>query len=556
MNDDGRRDNDGLGRPTLEIDNSGPSNISNDKQSTIKYDGTGIPLGISRVCPKRRRLDDGNEDSDERTTENIQGVAKSIQKDNSEIVTRILGELRCSTGTYLSDVVKCRDNDEASRFAKAVSEGAKLFKRGIVLISKDKDHVHVIHDCAYSNKSCRCAFFKKAEIMFGHRRRDRSSRGRPLCNSIRSTDLENILKYFSLSPRETVYLKSGGLVERLSSEDSSLEEQGPSGTDGLADEGEESKKEDRVQLFGEQPRNLECPERSRRGREALARKKECYVAGKQICRMELMLLTIQNNPTSPVEGILNHPIWLLNKQLRFLNGSDNEVKAVFNNWTKQLCRWNIEDYNVMYSDSACKPIFSAGCENVDSYYYDVEKSIDVLDELIKFQFGHDDEYCFKFVTDLFNVLERKLPKCNTLLIKSPSSAGKNYMFDAIKDYYINVGHVSKLNKWNSFPLQDADGRRLIFMNEPNYTDDWIDTLKMLLGGDATNVSVKYKAECPLYRTPIIILTNDLLTIMSNPSFKDRMKVYHWSTAPYLKDYTKKPHPLATYGLFKRYNLVQ
>ena len=164
--------------------------------------------------------------------------------------------------------------------------------------------------------------------------------------------------------------------------------------------------------------------------------------------------------------------------------------------------------------------------------------------------------CAAFVTDLYNILERKTPKLNTLVIYSPPSAGKNYFFDCIKDFYINVGHLCNANKYNSFPFQDAESRRLILWNEPNYSPEFLEPIKELLGGDSTNVNVKYKEDCPVYRTPVIVLTNRIVSFMNHYAFKDRIKVYNWVPAPYLKDYDKKPHPLATYKLFVKYGLIK
>lgn len=540
-----------------EVQDEGNSSKNPKIQSTIKSGGAGVPLSLSRPSTIGAQSACGHREPSPEIGEGVSSVSQQLRQSYEKRTARILGNLRRSTGYYLSDVIKCTSNEHANEVAEILQRGVGLFKRGIVLISIDKDHVHVVHDCAHSNKSCRCAWIKKAEIMSGFGRRARSSRGRPLCSEIRLADLQNILKYFSLPPRQTVYIKSGGQVERLLCENSSVEEQGSEGCEsvGLADEEQESEQGDTVPLFGEEYPGRECAERNRRGREAVARKKASYVGGKQVSRMQKMMDMFKMYPMSPVEGILNHPNWLLDEDLKFLNAEDKEVKAALNNWTKQLCAWNIEDYNVVYSQENCKPVFSAGYGKVEDYYYDVKTSVAVLEELLMFQFGNDEEYVSHFVTDLFNVLERKIPKSNALLVISPPSAGKNYFFDCIKDYYINVGHVSKLNKWNSFPLQDAEGRRLVFINEPNYSEEWIDTLKMLCGGDSTNVSVKYKAEAPIYRTPILILTNNHISIMSHPAFVDRVKQYKWQSAAYLKDYDKKPNPLATYELFKKYNLV-
>ena len=160
-----------------------------------------------------------------------------------------------------------------------------------------------------------------------------------------------------------------------------------------------------------------------------------------------------------------------------------------------------------------------------------------------------------FVTTLFNILERREPKLNTMVIHSPPSAGKNFFFDCIKAYFINCGHLCSANKHNTFPFQDAEARRVIFWNEPNYANEFLEPIKELLGGDSTTVNVKYQHDTPVYRTPVIVTTNNIVSFMTHHAFADRIKIYRWMAAPYLKDYTKKPHPLAVYEFFKHYNLV-
>lgn len=80
-------------------------------------------------------------------------------------------------------------------------------------------------------------------------------------------------------------------------------------------------------------------------------------------------------------------------------------------------------------------------------------------------------------------------------------------------------------------------------------------LKMILGGDAYNVNVKNKPDTSVYRTPVILLTNNRIPLMFDIAFKDRVKVYTWRQAPYLKEYLKKPYPLALYFLLHKHKII-
>ena len=279
------------------------------------------------------------------------------------------------------------------------------------------------------------------------------------------------------------------------------------------------------------------------------------MGGKHVSRMEKMMTFMRTYPMSPIQGILKHPLWLTDPDLMYMNASDNEVKKVLNNWTNQLVSWNTNDFHELYESEGCIPIFSAGYGSVETYYYDVEKSVEILDELVMYQCGEDVEAAYDFMNTLFNVLERKVPKLNVICIYSQPSSGKNFFFDAIKDFYINCGHLNNANKYNAFAFQDAESRRLVLWNEPNYSPEFLEPIKKLFGGDSTTVNVKYMSDMPVYRTPIIVLTNSIVSFMTDNAFDDRMKQYSWMPAPYLANYDLKPHPLATYELFKKYNLV-
>ena len=142
-----------------------------------------------------------------------------------------------------------------------------------------------------------------------------------------------------------------------------------------------------------------------------------------------------------------------------------------------------------------------------------------------------------------------------MVIMSPPSAGKNYFFDAVKDFYLNCGHLCNANKFNNFPFQDAEGRRIVLWNEPNYSPEFLEQIKEILGGDSTVVNVKYQHDTPVYRTPVIVLTNQKVSFMGHHAFADRLKVFNWQAAPFLQHMDKKPNPLAVYHFFKKYNLV-
>ena len=91
-------------------------------------------------------------------------------------------------------------------------------------------------------------------------------------------------------------------------------------------------------------------------------------------------------------------------------------------------------------------------------------------------------------------------------------------------------------------------------NEPNFEAGAEETLKNLFGGDACPVRVKYQAETIMRKTPIIILANrDIFP--KNKAFNTRMYRKYWTTCDQLKNFKKKPIPIAAFYLLIRYNVI-
>nr|QVW56826.1 MAG: putative nonstructural protein [Cecropis daurica parvoviridae sp.] len=169
-----------------------------------------------------------------------------------------------------------------------------------------------------------------------------------------------------------------------------------------------------------------------------------------------------------------------------------------------------------------------------------------------YQFRNNGESVAIFLTDLYNILDKRIPKLNTLAIKADPNAGKNFFFDAVAAFFLNYGSIGTANKNNQFAFQEVAHKRMVLWNEPNYETVHIEKLKELLAGDTTRVHVKYQGDAPLQGPPIIILTNDELNIFGMSAFKSRVKLYRWNSCPLLKDYDKKINPLFLLKLFDMY----
>lgn len=230
--------------------------------------------------------------------------------------------------------------------------------------------------------------------------------------------------------------------------------------------------------------------------------------------------------------------------------NDKMIAAAFLMFGKKLIDYKLRDFEDLLDREDFKPIF-----NPDMNYGSLQESVDVLAELLNFQFDENEEDICHFLTSLVDIIDKRLMKTNALCILSPPNGGKNFFFDMIYALLMNKGQLSQANKHNVFAFQDAPGRRIIEWNEPNYESCLTDTLKLMMAGDAWKARVKHCADMHVSRTPIIITTNNRVNFMTDPAFKSRIIQFRWKEAKFLKDVNIKPHPMSLFLLLNKYNIL-
>lgn len=75
-----------------------------------------------------------------------------FEHDNGDILTTIAGTSFGAGRMYFSDVVAGRDECEAEELCAELIRRGEGYRGEILLIAIHGDHVHVIHDCPYSNR--------------------------------------------------------------------------------------------------------------------------------------------------------------------------------------------------------------------------------------------------------------------------------------------------------------------------------------------------------------------------------------------------------------------
>lgn len=451
----------------------------------------------------------------------LRGLEKSIR--GTRIIHDVVPNIDERTNTYL--------------YNRCIS---KKFLGGLFIWVFHTDHAHVIHDCMYSGNKCRCTRIQCLPIKIRTRKFHRFY-------SFCPRYLYNLTKYCCQPPRQFCHLEVGGRKWRIPSEirNLSYERYCQFGQEPMvetrsdSDEFSDSQSSRSTSNINKQSSSI-SHETSYNPRKRQKGNKE-----------EELLQWLHQFPTSPILGIIGSRVWM-NSKYKFLLSGDNMVKSVFNVFNHYFVDKTFEE--IYYYAVSVNPLYCSFKGNIFDYYYSVEESVNILNELLYFQFNNDEQAIVVFLTDLLNIIDKKIPKVNCLQIIAPASSGKNFFFDTVIHYFFNFGLIGNFNKYQQFPLMEAVNRRINLWNEPNAEPGAMDTLKMLFGGDNVNAKVKHMSDAVVSRTPIIVLTNK--TWLSNDAaFQHRIITYNWKTAPFLKNYNKKPYPLSIYSLLQIHNII-
>lgn len=477
----------------------------------------------------------------EQHNEAYQDLAKEIEKMGNKFFDYVLGQSIDHSRRYVSDVILFNNERELYKLVSILCQYGKSRRNGMFGYSVENDHIHVIHDCSFSDGTCRDSWRKQVEAV-GHLKPIR--RQNKLIGKLGRTDWYDVFIYFFLAKRGTrqIWIRGESWQEPSHAQLVRWEEKYNSWRQmvRVQDSGNN--------LFGERQDN-------KRTSRALSISSNDEVYGKRskssgkfsYIRQKTKEMVLKYY-TCPISAIQTVKEWRDDDILMNPKNKDL-VNTAFIDFGQDLISYSLRDfYNLFYNGEIKNPLFAK------LNYGTLEQSVEVIDQLLKFQFDNDEERVQEFLVSLVDVLDKRLAKCNTLSVKSPPSAGKNFFFDMIFAILNNYGQLGQANRHNVFAFQEAPNKRVLLWNEPNYCSSLTDTIKMMLGSDSYTVRVKFQLDTHVERTPVIILTNNHVNFLSDISFRERIVKYEWKYAEFLKDIEFKPYPLAFFEMLKKYNI--
>lgn len=273
---------------------------------------------------------------------------------------------------------------------------------------------------------------------------------------------------------------------------------------------------------------------------------------------------------SPLKEFHKTDGWHKDELLRTMDATKVEVKIAYNRLIYETVGMSLKEYKKLYNvteknhDDDDK-FFFAAYKRKDFWrtYFDKEESFKLLKKLLIWQYARDSidvsgrvidkdwkPEVFAFVKWLMHLLDGLQGKKNCLYILSPPNAGKTFFCDLLAHYLLSPAHLVRWNKTSGgFPLEDLDGARAVFWNEPDYEEGNTPEMLKLLGGENLAVKVKYNRPSNVNNLPVIV-TSNYVKFPTTPEFNERITYHRWTPCDILIDVGKKRlHPYSLDLLF-------
>lgn len=488
-------------------------------------------------------------------------------------VRAILDQGFSPTRKYASDVYIYRDDEQRTRMLRRLNEHAVGYPGRLLLWTNEGDHLHVVHDCAFSNGQCRCYFAKTEDF----RRNVRNPMRRiKFLTEMDELDWTNVFLYFVLSKREVnTQVWIGGRLQRSPSNDEvvrwrHLQEQSGEilGRQEAGVRRNDQRQVGHRQIGGQvihEGDETHGVKRSARegfggGEEAelLPPAKRSKLQSKFQRISETVQTLLDRYVVLPAHHIRDV---LVNRDCALYLFDPSNEKAYYaacDIFSRRFVKFKLRDFKLFYEN--CQPTFYANDENPFVYYHDRTESLKHVNELLQYQFNGDDESVSRFLTNVRDWFDLRgwgcVNKINAICCTGPPNSGKNYFWDMFAAIAYNVGHIGRVNnKTNQFALQECYGRRMVVGNEISMEDGAKEDFKKLCEGTAFNIRVKYQGDKIFTKAPVLLISNNELDICYDRHFINvRLHHMRWRTCSKLKESKLKPYPLCIFDLFDLYNV--
>ncbi|AGW50716.1 nonstructural protein 1 [Acheta domestica mini ambidensovirus] len=412
------------------------------------------------------------------------------------------------------------------------------------------EHIHVVHDCHYANYCCKCTL--RQSIPGGSRCRAST---RPTCG-LGNEYYYNLLFYFYKKQKGTLYLQVGpSQIEIQCNEatiisDARLPAQSTSGL--VEEEFETSDNDSNISICNipsDEYGGISSPTTITSvfpGTSRHARARE----GNKISRAGQLIHFLLNNVYSPLDLIKQSNEWYTSpfatcKEDTFATGVEGA-----HTFLKSLSVSEMENFvkgnHIQYKNNIVRYSCIAG--RMSEFYYTVDESLDIIEQLLMYQFDENFESVSDFIHQLYYVLNKQNGKKNCIELIGPPSSYKSTFLHWVAEAFIAVGIINIVNKTAPFGFAPAVNKRVLIIDDYNFSSEYHETLLNILSGTTCNVNVKYKTNGYVTHTPVLMASN--YKTFTSTRFEHRMVTFYWKEYKVLLK--KHLYPLAVFALFNKY----
>lgn len=136
----------------------------------------------------------------ERPGEDFKLLAKEVEEMGGIFMDYVKGKDINASWRYITDVITFRSREQCNRLVEILRDYGRTRRNGMFGFSVESDHIHVIHDCAFSGGHCRDVWRDKVKSI-GDLRPTRTE-NKPIYK-FTPTDWYDVFIYFFLEKRGT-----------------------------------------------------------------------------------------------------------------------------------------------------------------------------------------------------------------------------------------------------------------------------------------------------------------------------------------------------------------